>query len=109
MSIELVDVMRVEDTTGRVYYLGTLKPGEIKQLTFVPVVTLAPNPGDSNLNLNENAENGYQRAGETGRMDKIAEFVAERPNCIIPPVLLSCRGKWIFTPSKSNSAFGRVE
>ena len=40
MTVEVRNVLRVEDPIGVVYYLGTIKPQQIKELTFVPVVTL---------------------------------------------------------------------
>jgi DGQHR domain-containing protein len=84
-----------------------MQPSDIKQLTFVPVVTLSSD--SDSFHLNEKAESGYQRAGERARMQKIAQFVANRPDCIIPPVLLSCRGRWKFTAATKNGRVGRLE
>ena len=64
---------------------------------MVPVVSESLSPQvETELRLNEDSQNGYQRAGEPKRMGAIADFVKSRPACIIPPVLLSCRDSWTF-------------
>ena len=110
MSTILTNILRIQDPTGLSYCLGTLSASEIKQLTMVPVVTESiPTDGDEYLQLNENSDHGYQRAGETKRMIQITNFVKDRPPCVIPPVLLSCRGKWTFVSDKNNSDYGTLE
>lgn len=94
--VEIEGVLKVEDG-GNVYYLGTLTPGQIKSLTFVPVVSKTTNGKDI---LNEKEEQGYQRAGDQGRMKKIQQFLEEKPDAVIPPVLLSGRGKWLFESTR---------
>ncbi|MFG3818223.1 DGQHR domain-containing protein [Limnothrix redekei] len=108
--VELKNILKVEDPSGRVYYLGTLKPLEIKQLTFVPVVSGTEEPTeDSSESLNSKA-GGYQRAGDSKRMRDIKRFILDRPSCLIPPVLLCARGKWSFTPqSNSTKNFGTIQ
>jgi len=106
MSIELKNVLKVTDPTGFVYYLGTLSPHEIKQLTYVPVVSPSTDSGD--LGLNEKS-GGYQRAGEAERMERIKKFVMGRGNCLIPPVLLSAREGWEFTPGNGTPEFGSIK
>ena len=109
MGTRLQDVLRVQDLAGLTYFLGTLHASEIKELTMVPVVTRSPpSTDDPELQLNEDAEDGYQRAGEARRMQVFADFVRGRPNCVIPPVLLSCRGEWKFEPSAKSSAVGTL-
>lgn len=108
MPHELRNVLRILDPIGFTYYLGTLTPAEIKQLTFVPVVTQSSHVEPANY-LNERAENGYQRAGDEKRMDEIKRFVMRRPACVIPPVLLSARGRWTFMPSKGDTNFGILQ
>lgn len=99
MSVELKDVLRFHDPAGRTCYMGVFRPSQIKQLTFVPVVTQTQADGmDAEALLNEDDESGYQRAGDYRRMSKIKDFVVERPNCLLPPVVLSARGGWKFTP-----------
>ena len=107
MGTRLTNVLLVQDPTGLKYFLGTLHASEIKELTMVPVVTRSPPTADNpELQLNEHSSDGYQRAGDTNRMAKIAEFVKQRPACVIPPVLLSCRGKWNFHASSKNPSTG---
>lgn len=109
MGTRLTNVLHVQDPTGLKYFLGTLHASEIKELTMVPVVTMSPPSTESpDLQLNEDSEEGYQRAGDPKRMDLIADFVKKRPACVIPPVLLSCRGQWAFEPSSKNSAVGTL-
>jgi DGQHR domain-containing protein len=110
MPVELKNVLRVEDPCGLTYYLGTLTPKMIKQLTFVPVVTASAQEGDPAILLNERPEKGYQRAGEAKRMEAICKFVKSRPNCLIPPVVLASRGKWRFAPvSKQYDHLGMIQ
>ena len=109
MPTELKNVLLVEDPTGISYCLGTLSATEIKQLTMVPVVSESqPGETDREMLLNEDSTNGYQRAGEARRMSAITNFVRSRPECVIPPVLLSCRGKWRFIPNAKNSMTGSL-
>jgi DGQHR domain-containing protein len=108
MPVELKNVLKVIDPCGLTYFLGTLTPKEIKQLIFVPVVNLAERD-DSTLFLVEKP-GGYQRAGDSKRMDVIRDFVKGRPNCLIPPVVLSARSQWEFTPvSKQHDRFGSIQ
>ena len=109
MPSELKDVLLVKDPTGLSYCLGTLSATEIKQLTMVPVVSESLSPQvETELRLNEDSQNGYQRAGEPKRMGAIADFVKSRPACIIPPVLLSCRDSWTFIPDSESASTGRL-
>jgi DGQHR domain-containing protein len=107
MSVELKNVLRIEDPSGFTYFLGSLMPRNIKELTFVPVVSKSSQAGTS-ASLNENEDQGYQRAGDPKRMEKIKSYVIENPDCVIPPVLLSARGKWRFHPSSANKAYGTL-
>ena len=109
MGTRLPNTLQIEDPTGLTYFLGVLHASEIKELTMVPVVTMSPpTTEDAALQLNENSQNGYQRAGEAKRMQQIAEFVQKRPACVIPPVLLSCRGQWTFEPNSKSSSVGTL-
>ena len=116
MPVELKNVLKVKDPTGLVYYLGTLTPSEIKNLTFVPVVTKTSTllPEDEPGWLNEHP-GGYQRAGELKRMQAIKKFILEeytdkQRSCLITPVLLSARGQWNFTPAnKQFENFGTIQ
>lgn len=109
MPCELKNVLKVVDPTGLTYYLGTITPEEIKALTFVPVVT-ETSQQDNEVERLKEVPGGYQRSGDTKRMIKIKEFIVKRPSCLIPPVLLSARGKWKFTPSSStNKNIGTIQ
>ena len=107
MTVEVRNVLRVEDPIGVVYYLGTIKPQQIKELTFVPVVTLSPTSEDP-LSLVERPDQGYQRAGEPRRMAQIKEFLLEYPRYMMPPVLMSARGAWKWRPSEEGSLYGTL-
>ncbi|WP_159786752.1 DGQHR domain-containing protein [Sodalinema gerasimenkoae] len=109
MILELKNVLKVEDQLGLVYYLGTLSPLNIKNLTFVPVVAKNTGNPESSTMLEERPQGGYQRAGDVKRMKKIKDFIMERSDCIIPPVLLSARGKWEFIPNGKNPQFGLLK
>lgn len=107
MNIEIQNVLMVSDESGFTYYLGTIKPTQIKELTFVPVVVKS-HEATKPEGLNEQDTAGYQRAGEPSRMETIKNFVQKNPRCVIPPVLLSARGKWEFKPSSSSKTFGKL-
>jgi DGQHR domain-containing protein len=107
MPIEIKNVLRVEDSTGPTVYLGSIYPSQIKELTFVPVVVKSQNC-DAPEALNEFDEEGYQRAGEPARMKKIKEFYSDRKGALIPPVLLSSRGKWKFKAGSASKNIGTI-
>lgn len=104
MSAKIDNVMKIVDPSGLTYYLGTITPAQIMDLTFVPCV----------VNVNEDVlvirtQNGYQREGDKKRMSQIKGFYAENTESLIPPVLLSTRGAWKFIPKTANSIFGAIE
>jgi len=107
MAIHLDNILRVNDPSGFVYYLGTLKPTQIKQLTFVPVVNSSGSEGSEFLN--ERPENGYQRSGDPKRMLEISEFFSEHNAAVIPPVVLSSRKTWTFKSYGKPPDFGSIE
>jgi DNA sulfur modification protein DndB len=99
------NVIKVEDS-GFTYYLGSILPQQIMQLTFVPCeVQVEALRGV----LNVRPTDGYQREGDVMRMRKIKTHFGESERSIIPPVLLSTRGKWLFRPKTQNSCFGSIE
>ena len=73
------------------YLFGTISSDKIKNLTFVPVIEFSPRTF-----LNEDVEAGYQRPGSQSRMRAFARFLKEHPNSVVPPVVLSGRGNWVF-------------
>lgn len=109
MILELKNVLRVQDDVGFVYYLGTLAPTDIRNLTFVPVVAKNTGTSASSTMLEERPEGGYQRAGDIKRMKNIKKFIVERRDCVIPPVLLSARGRWEFVPNSKTPNFGTLK
>lgn len=86
----------------QVYLFGTIGSDKIRNVTFVPVL-------EQSLKtfLIEDTEEGYQRPGSQSRMRSFARFLKEHPNSVVPPVLLSGRGKWNFTSEESG--LGRLE
>lgn len=100
------DVIKVEDRDF-VYYLGTLNPSQILELTFVPCEV--PVAALENV-LNIRHQGGYQREGDVKRMEKIKSHYAENNGSLIPPVLLSTRGSWEFLPAGRNTPnFGAIQ
>lgn len=108
MPAEIRNVMKVVDPMGRAYFLGVLSPAEIKALTFVPCVTSTYPAGAEDPQYLNERPGGYQRSGDPKRMQRIKEFVAQRPNCLVPPVVLSARGKWEFVPQGNAQVFGKL-
>ena len=104
MSTKINNVLEIIDPSGLRYYLGAITPPQINELTFVPCVRLI---NDDILNVRP--EGGYQREGEVKRMRAIKSFYSENLNSLIPPVLLSTRGHWKFTPKTAGSSFGSIE
>lgn len=102
--MKISNVIQVIDPSGLTYYLGTILPSQIMELTFVPCVVKA----NEDVLVVRTAD-GYQREGDGKRMKQIKEFYADNVTSLIPPVLLSTRGAWKFTPSAKGSHFGAIE
>jgi hypothetical protein len=88
MSVELKNVIRIEDPESYTYYMGTLRPRDIKQLTFVPVVSKSSSAGTT-LALNERDDGGYQQAGDPKRMVAIKNFLKDKSRSVIPLLAFS--------------------
>lgn len=104
MSTKINNVLQIIDPSGFTYYLGTITPVQIMELTFVPCV----------VNVNEDVlairtQQGYQREGDKKRMGQIRDFYSTNTSSLIPPVLLSTRGSWKFVPKTTNASFGSIE
>jgi DNA sulfur modification protein DndB len=104
MSTKINNVLQIVDPSGFTYYLGTITPVQIMELTFVPCV----------VNVNEDVlvirtQQGYQREGDKKRMGQIRDFYSTNTSSLIPPVLLSTRGAWRFVPKTANATFGSIE
>lgn len=101
MSNVIEDV--VQRTSGsRVYYFGTVGSDKLKSITFVPVTE----PSSRTTPLVEDTDGGYQRPGSLSRMREFAKYLREHPNSVVPPVVLSSRGAWVFSAVDRN--FGRL-
>jgi len=94
-KILLEDVKRntIQDGSKKlVYYTGSFDSSFAKEILFVPVMKNLANPKSPILQTND----GYQRPGIIHRMTKFAKHLNENPLAIVPPVLISTRGKWKF-------------
>ena len=91
------------DTGNRTYYFGSISSDKVKNVTFVPVLENSPKTP-----LVENTQDGYQRPGTLARMNKFRNFLKDNPNSLVPPVLLSGRGNWVFEPGASGSSLGAL-
>ena len=81
----------IKRTAGKnTYYFGSLSSDKGKLATFVPVIE------ESETFLNQNTDQGYQRPGTKSRMNKFKRYLAENPDRLVPPVILSARGEWKF-------------
>ena len=98
----ITNVLR-RDSGNRTYYFGTIASDKVKHVTFVPVLENSPKTP-----LTENTVEGYQRPGTQARMRKFKNFLKDNPNSLVPPVLLSGRGKWIFIPGENASPLGTL-
>jgi len=98
-----IDNVVRRDTGNRTYYFGTISSDKVKHVTFVPVLEKSPRTP-----LVENTLDGYQRPGASIRMRKFRDFLKDNPNSLVPPVLLSGRGNWVFTPSSDGSPLGSL-
>ncbi len=99
---EIKNVLR-RDSGDRTYYFGTIASDKVKHVTFVPVLENSPKTP-----LTENTDEGYQRPGTLARMNKFKNFLKDNPNSLVPPVLLSGRGNWVFTPGENGSPLGTL-
>ena len=88
---------------SKVYYFGSLTADKVKGVTFVPVVEKSPKTP-----LQEIVDEGYQRPGSQTRMNRFRDFLKKHPESVVPPVLLSGRGKWKFEPDADNAPLGTL-
>jgi len=100
---EIKNVLR-RDSGDHTYYFGTIASDKIKHVTFVPVLEKSPKTP-----LTENTKEGYQRPGTLARMNRFKSFLKDNPNSLIPPVLLSGRGNWVFAPDENGSPLGTLK
>ena len=101
--------MRVEKVTrrklgDRTYYYGSIKSSLIKEATFVPVLEHSPKTA-----LVEQITDGYQRPGSMPRMNKFRQFLKLNPKSLVPPVILSARGRWKYESSNYDEDIGSLD
>lgn len=85
-----------------VYYFGTITSDKLKSVTFVPVIEAS-----AKTFLEEDTADGYQRPGSPGRMRAFRKFLEQNPTHVVPPILLSGRDGWEFTP-RAGSSVGKL-
>lgn len=94
----------VQETVGdRTFYFGTIGSDKIKSVSFVPVIEAS-----TRTYVAEEVEGGYQRPASASRMRAFAKFLEDNPDSVVPPVLLSSRGEWIFEADSRGSRSGAL-
>jgi DNA sulfur modification protein DndB len=88
---------------SRTFYYGSFDSDEAKELTFVPVIEKSVKTP-----LNEDDADGYQRPGSISRMRRFTNFLKDNPTSLVPPVILSARGRWLFEPSSFDDNIGTI-
>ena len=102
MIIQIDKVLR-KQRDGRIYFFGSIQSSDARNVTFVPVVELSPK-----TKLVELLEDGYQRPGSLPRMNKFRDFLRSHPHSLVPPVILSGRGGWVFEASPDDDDIGKL-
>lgn len=101
-KFKISNVLR-RSVSERTYYFGSIPSSMIKESTFVPVLENSPKTA-----LMEITDDGYQRPGSMPRMNKFKQFLKDNPNSLVPPVILSGRGRWKFESSSFNKDIGTL-
>lgn len=94
--MEILNVIR-RVQHGRTYYFGTFSSSVVNKICFVPVLEHSPKTF-----LVEQLVEGYQRPGSLPRMNKFKQFLKSHPKSLVPPVILSGRGRWQFMSTTAN-------
>lgn len=102
MVATITKVLR-KQLSGRNYYYGSFPSSKARELTFVPVIEKSVKTP-----LTEIIDNGYQRPGSMPRMNKFKQFLIASPASVVPPVILSGRGAWIYQASSHEEDFGSL-
>lgn len=105
MSI-LKDVLKSE-IQGRVFYFGLIPSELLHSCLFVPVLEESPR-NNNYVREQLDRENNYQRPGSRSRQRKFSEFLKEHGNSVVPPIVLSTRGGWVFE-SDGDESTGTLE
>lgn len=91
-----------------IYYSGSITSDIIREITFVPARE-DPNIKEPNIPIEVKYTNGYQRIGVPSRMRKFMLWLNQHSTFIIPPVILSTRGNWLFESSHERTAnYGKL-
>ena len=109
MAIDIENVLRTE-ANGRVYYNGWVKASDAYDAVYVPVTKTTKIPAKAKKSYVEALEErggGYQRCATRSRQHSIAKYLISNPTSVLPPVLLSDRGKWKWV-SGSSDRIGRL-
>lgn len=99
----ILQKVRRKRVKGKTFFYGSFDSDIAKDLTFVPVIEKSVKTP-----LNEDDEGGYQRPGSISRMRRFAAFLRDNPTSLVPPVILSARGRWIFEPGSADEDYGCV-
>jgi DNA sulfur modification protein DndB len=102
MPIGVIDDVARMNVGTTTYYVGLLPSDKIKSLTFVPVIEA------SAKTFLEEEVGGYQRPGSISRMRAFQKYLAEHPNSVVPPIILSGRGQWNFVAGAGPN-YGHIE
>ncbi len=104
MSQLIIKNVLKKKNANRTYFFGSVDSDKVKNITFVPVIENSPKTA-----LVEDVTGGYQRPGSMPRMNKFKQFLKSHPDSLVPPVILSGRGKWKFIASKDNADIGDLK
>ena len=100
---ELTNIMMLR-SGDQVYYFGAISSDKIKSMTFVPAIE----KGEQKYLHEVVDDNSYQRPGSPSRMRSFAKFLKQHPNSVVPPIVISSRGKWSFSPTPSSEVIGSL-
>jgi DNA sulfur modification protein DndB len=100
---EIGNILRLQ-SGKRTYYFGVIGSDKVRALIFVPAIE----SGQQDF-LQEILEQGYQRPGSPARMRSFRNFLEEKPDSVIPPVVLSSRDNWEFRPGGTAEDIGTLE
>ena len=96
--VKIADVVRRGGDSGPIeHYFGTIASDQLPSITFLPMVSTTENPY-----LEERTQDGYQREPSQERMERFADYVEANPDTMVPPVVLSGRGRWTWEARSAN-------
>jgi DNA sulfur modification protein DndB len=89
---------------SQTFYLATVDSDRLKAITFVPVFEKGRNT-PLQEEVSEPPE-GYQRPGSGSRMKNFRDYLENKPNRVVPTVIVSSRERWTFT--EGDGGFGTL-